>query len=380
MNNDSHDPFGAAHPPTGSFAPVQVGNHRLEGMATDLFVQVPTTLIEPTRTVIAAEGVGVVYTVPSQSRPRRSVVARAAVHQTRQVCPDAAILVDAGLYSGKSRKPASTPPSQDWVTVQRSAGLEWALTDSGYLAAGDTAGLRRTLKAASAFGTKVIAALPIANKWLSHDADVLREAIDKFGIPVALMVEDTYDPFDRPHVVAGLVNVLSARTPVLLLRSDTAGLGALAYGAAGAALGSSSVYRHIFPAMNGGRNPSVSFVLPELLAYASMGVFERHFIKDEMHAAWRCDCTHCGGRDLTWLRTAADPEAAALSHSVAAVAMLGRGLTDAIAHHTGPQAWTAMCTAAQLHNIEIEKLTDGKWSRKHALDAWVQITPEPVPA
>ena len=45
-------------------------------------------------------------------------------------------------------------------------------------------------------GSSVIAALPIASWWLSHAADNLRTEINAHGIPVALMVEDTDDPFD----------------------------------------------------------------------------------------------------------------------------------------------------------------------------------------
>ena len=385
MTNDSRDSDRTTDTTSteraGGARPIQVGQHRLEGMSTDLFVQVPTTLIDPTRALIASEGVGAVYSVPWQSRTHRSAVARTAADQTRKKCPEAAVLLDANLYSGRQRKVATAEPTRDWITVQRSAGLTWALTDSGYVAKGDTAGLRTTLKTAARFGGQVIAALPIASWWLSHAADSLRSEINAHGIPVALMVEDTDDPFDRTNVVTGLVHVLTADVPVLLLRSDTAGLGALAYGAAGAAMGSSTTYRHIYPDIGGGgTSGSVSFILPELLAYTSLTAFERHYLKDKSHAAWCCDCALCGGRDLTWIRTADIPKAAAFSHSVSAVAMLGRGLATAIAAHNGPQAWTAMCEAAHESNIEIEKLTGGDWKRKRALSAWIGATPEPAAA
>lgn len=384
MTNDSRDSGRTTDPigfePAGGARPIQVGQHRLEGMSTDLFVQVPTTLIDPTRALIAAEGVGAVYTVPWRSRPSRVAVATSAADQTLKRCPEASLLLDANLYSGKkNRKTADAAPTQDWITVQRRAGLGWALTDSGYVAEGDTAGLVGTLEAAARFGERVIAALPIAGRWLTHDADVLRAAIDAHGLPAALMVEDTDDPFDRRSAVAGLGNVLGAETPVMLLRSDTAG--ALAYGAAGAALGSSSRYRHIYPVREGGGGgASVSFIVPELLAYTSLTAFERHFIKDETHAAWYCDCSFCGGRTLTWIRTADDPESAAFSHSVAAVASLGRGMAAAIAAQSGPQAWTAMCESARERNIEIEKITGGDWVRKRALSAWIDLKPEPAAA
>ncbi len=386
MTNDSRDSDRTTDSTStdraGGARPVQVGQNRLEGMSTDLFVQVPTTLIDPTRALIAAEGVGAVYTVPWQSRTSRVAVATTAADQTLKRCPEASLLLDANLYSGKKhRKTADAAPTQDWITVQRRAGLGWALTDSGYVAEGDTAGLVGTLEAAARFGEKVIAALPIAGRWLTHDADVLRGAIDVHGLPVALMVEDTDDPFDRRNAVAGLVNVLGAETPVMLLRSDTAGLGALAYGAAGAALGSSSRYRHIYPIREGGGGgASVSFIVPELLAYTSLTAFERHFIKDETHAAWYCDCSFCGGRTLTWIRTADKPESAAFSHSVAAVASLGRGMATAIATHSGPQTWTAMCESAREYNIEIEKITNGDWGRKRALSEWIDLKPEPAAA
>ena len=192
MTNDSRDSDRTTDTTSteraGGARPIQVGQHRLEGMSTDLFVQVPTTLIDPTRALIAAEGVGAVYTVPWRSRPSRVAAATTAADQTLKRCPEASLLLDANLYSGKKhRKTADAAPTQDWITVQRSAGLTWALTDSGYVAKGDTAGLRTTLKTAARFGGQVIAALPIAGRWLTHDADLLRAAIDAHGLPVALI-------------------------------------------------------------------------------------------------------------------------------------------------------------------------------------------------
>lgn len=358
-------------------SPVHISSNRLEGLNSDLLVQVPGTSIDPTRTLIRDLGVGVVYTIETVNRTKRIGLAGTAIDQTRRHNPDADILIDAARYSGRSRTPASAGLSPDWVRFQREERkLPWALTDSGYCAAGDRDGLRTILTSAARLGSGVIATLPIAGTWLTDDASFLREQIDAFGVPVALIVEDKKDPFDQRGMVAGLVEVLHAQTPVLLLRSDTAALGALAHGAAGAAMGSSSAYRHLYPISSGsGPIPQVSFIVPALLGYFSTITFDNaHQVAPDL-SAWVCDCRLCGGVDLAWINGDSDD---AFEHSICAAAMLGEQLapTETL---SAAQLWSSLCQSAQTMHHEVFEATGGTWKGlKPSLQQWIDLTPQPV--
>lgn len=353
-------------------SPVHITDRRLEGLSTDLLVQVPCTSSETTRSLIRDLGVGVVYTIDYPQRSRRIMAAGYAIDHTRRHNSAADILVDAALYSGSQRITASAPLSADWVRFQHERGNHWALTDSGYCAAGDRDGLRMLLRRADALGPRVIAALPIAGSWLRDDATYLREQIDAVGVPVALIVEDEADPFDQRGTVAGLVEVLRAQTPVLLLRSDTAALGALAHGAAGAAMGSSSAYRHLYPNLGGGGTAPTSFIVPELLGYISQPVFDNaHRIAPDLEA-WICGCSLCGGADLAWINGDRDT---AFEHSIRTAAMLGEQLAP-VGDASAAQLWTSMCQTAQTRHHEVIEATKIWKGLKPSLQEWIDITPK----
>ena len=88
-------------------SPVHISSNRLEGLNSDLLVQVPGTSIDPTRALIRDLGVGVVYTIETVNRTQRLSLAGSAIDQTRRHNPDADILIDAARYSGRSRTPAT---------------------------------------------------------------------------------------------------------------------------------------------------------------------------------------------------------------------------------------------------------------------------------
>jgi hypothetical protein len=360
--------------------PCRISSRPLPGLKSDLFVQAQCHRVTAATELVHTHGVGVVYAIDPRRRPHAKPDSAGAIHYTRQHAPHADMLIDASWYTGKQRKFASSPPTWDWISFQRYHKLPWALTDSGYVAAGDTVGLTTTLSAGAAMGPGVIVTLPLAGTWLTDDATTLKGKIEQYSTPVALMVEDEEDPFDQPGAVAGLIEVLAAESPVMLLRSDAAALGALAYGAAGAAVGTTSTYRHIYPLRDGGGGANnLSFLIPLLLGYFLNRRFENAYRLDNSLAAWRCGCTYCGGLDLTWIASSAEPHDAAFQHSVAAVADLGRDLTAAVAvGHSAHAAWTQMCLHAQLEHFAVGEATDGLWAPKKSLGEWIKAAPSTV--
>jgi len=360
--------------------PCRISSRSLPGLNSDLLVQAECHRTVAATALVHTHGVGIVYAVDPQRRGHARPDAAGAIHYTRKYAPQADILVDASLYTGKNRKFASAAPSRDWISFQHHHGLPWALTDSGYCADGDLGGLTSTLQRGAALGARVVVALPIAGSWLTDEAGTVKDLIDKHSTPVALMVEDEKDPFDQPGAVEGLVEILRAETPVLLLRSDAAALGALAYGAAGAAVGTTSTYRHIYPLRNGGGGAqNLSFFIPALLGYFLNSRFENSYRLDPSLPAWRCDCAYCAGRDLTWIASDPQPADAAFQHSVAALGDIGAALSAAVpAGRSGPSAWTELCLQAQLEHFTVSEATDGLWLPKESLAQWVRVSPSAV--
>jgi hypothetical protein len=361
-------------------SPVRISGNPLDRLTSDLLVQAECHRAVAATELVQTLGVGIVYAVDPLRRSHAKPDSAGAIHHTRKHAPAADILIDASLYTGKRRKFASSAPTRDWIAFQRYHELPWAMTDSGYCGAGDSAGLDSTLAAGAAMGPGVIVALPIAGAWLTDEASTLTAAIEKYSVPVALMVEDEEDPFDQPGAIGGLVEVLRADTPVLLLRCDAAALGALAYGAAATAVGTTSTYRHIYPIRNwGGGAHHLSFLIPLLLGYFLNTRFENARRLDSSLPAWRCGCAYCAGTDLSWIASHPRKHDVAFQHSVAALADIGHRLAAAVAGgQSAPSAWTQMCLSAQMEHFAVGEATDGLWIPKNSLAEWIKAAPSTV--
>ncbi|AMU70634.1 hypothetical protein PP298_15555 [Mycobacteroides abscessus] len=370
--------------------------------------------------------VGVVYTVDASRRNMRYQDPLEAIAYTRERAPDAEILLDCNLYSGRNRKVAAGIPgrlSPEWIAFQRGLGLKYALTDSGYIGAGRVGHLSATLRAGTRLGSNVLTALPLDARWLTHDADALCDKVSRYGTPVALMIEDEADPFDRKYAAQALTNLIATGVPVSLLRADTSALGAIAHGAAIGAVGSKSSLRHFYPIpKNENDHPDpnkdyLSFVIPELLGYFLNEKFQNAYDIDSSNPAWRCGCSYCHGAALTWISEAGhddipqaspvqlgfelfseheeilpvirervpprrrDPRSdAAFVHSVASIAAFGQRLV-AIAeeHNCAPaSAWSLMCERSQLQHDTIKTNNEKAWKPRPAFRRWRDLATVPL--
>lgn len=216
--------------------PVVVRTPPLSGFTTTLFVQTDPDKYAAVAPLLDTSGVGVVYT--QNSRTRRWHYAAGPAQATLRRSKDRNVLLDAARYTGAKRRMAGEGIDEGWVRFQqRDLGLPWAMADPGYCARGDLAGVETILRACERLPGKVISPLPVSKYLLSEDADKLRDLIENQDRPVALVVEDAADPFGAVGVAAGLVHLLAGGAPVGLLRADTSALGALAFGAPFAAIG-----------------------------------------------------------------------------------------------------------------------------------------------
>lgn len=346
---------------------------RLPGFGPGFMAHGPASKAGVLAPLTRRAGVGAVLT------SRDATAARKAIRTVLGYNPAASVMADAGQYSGTKRRIGIDGMSADWINMQLRGGCEWALTNSGYIPAGDRDSLRRVLASPSG-SERVIVALPLAMSWLTDDHDELCAAINDAGMPVALMLEHEKDPLCSDAAVGGLIDVLACEVPgVLLLRSDTSILGALAHGAAVVSVGTLSRYRHIYPlpeadddTQGGFTPPTAAFVTP-LLSFKQLTLIADLHTRNPDSELWRCACAVCGGRTIDWITTAIDPETAAFEHSVAAMALTA---SELVADPSPAIRWQLMCADAQLAHDEIP-IAPGKPRRfPPALKAWVRSTPQ----
>ncbi len=370
-------------------APSRVTSLRpLDGTSTALFVhtvhlpnkgQAPAG-VEAIRDLLDQDRIGVVYTIPRTKG--RLGIASSCVHQTRLRAPSAEILLDASLYTGsKQRKFADHGIDLSWLNHQHRDGLRWALTDSGYVAAGDRQGLRKILdqaaqahQRAQARNRGVIAALPLASSWLTDQADVLAQALREASTPVALMLEDETDPLSLKNAVAGLVCVLQVDVPVAVLRCDMSVLGALAYGAAAVSVGDSSARRHFYPIIDkgGAAIPPLATLVPRLLGYYHLTKIDDAITVNPDLAVWSCPCRVCGHRRLDWIANSTHPDVNAFEHAVSALANTARRIFGPeVPACDRPQRWFQAVQDAQISHSDVTAGTGQPWEPKTALGHWV---------
>jgi hypothetical protein len=136
----------------------------------------------------------------------------------------------------------------EWLQRQRHAGVAVILTDSSRIEKRDRQSLRAALSRWRDAGDPALAALPVETWWLKSGLPCLIDEVRSAGRPVALVLHHLYNGLDEAGAVAGLVAFLSAmekeNLPVVLLRCDVSGIGAVAHGGHAAFIGISATNRH----------------------------------------------------------------------------------------------------------------------------------------
>lgn len=328
----------------------------------------------------ASDNVGVVIVTSGDAS------ARAAVKTIRRSNPAASILIDKDRYSGHNRRIGADAMSAKWLTMQlRDLNLPWALTDSGYIPAGDTRALRAVLRWGK-LGDRIVVTLPLAREWICQDVDQLIDEITEVACPVGIILEDKADPLSTRLAVQGLIKLLRAIERVLVLRCDTSTLGALAYGAAAVSVGASSTHRHLYPIVKRKSDEEKQFrrakvrtavFVPDLLSYRLLN--ERvvlAIVRQPDLPAWVCNCSQCHNRSLIWITTVTDPDTAAFQHSLCAQGDLARALLQ-VAPLDRPSWWRDRCADAHHACGKIFDENGVPWQTTGAIRAWVGSTPTP---
>lgn len=160
------------------------------------------------------------------------------------------VLADRRRYAGKNRPRGTVRFDPFWIDRQRELKTATVLTDSGYVGEGDVEALVAILGKATRAGENVCAVLPLHISWLADPGvKLLTREVNRYEVPAALVLEHSTDPLGAQYAVRGLKQLLSqTQVPVSLLCTDISGLGAIAHGAAWAAVGITAALRHLYPA------------------------------------------------------------------------------------------------------------------------------------
>lgn len=357
----------------------------LPGIRQSLFVQAPLSDAPDVMPILEKTGVGVTYTLnPAFSEATRNRRTAQVVAQTISSFPAASILLDANRYKGKKRKDPRDGFDQKWLDHQHAMGLPWALTDSGY--APDLQGVRTLLANGAGVEGQTVIVLPMPGRLLGKEAAKIQSTIENQPHPVALVLEDSYDPCDQPGVIEGLVRLFQGAQQVGLLRSDAAALGGLLHGARFGAVGVRSGQRHLYKP--GGRSPQrdvdapppMHIYIPSLMTFVSREKFSLAYLIAPDLPAWTCDCDFCAGQSLSRLLLPGTPHSHSADHTMGALSALGQ---DIMAHSPAipPEVhWRNLSMLAQVTQMTLAGIGDGqKWEARDALGGWVRAGAQLVP-
>ncbi|HEX6360192.1 hypothetical protein [Actinophytocola sp.] len=258
------------------------------------------------------------------------------------------ILCDAARYTGRHSVPASVGLTAAWIAEQHDLGLV-ALTDSGYLAAGDWMGLDRLLTDASNHPPPLLVTLPLAAGWFIERPRLnqLITTLNEAGLPVAVVPGSC----GGQPVTSGLVRLLTATVPVVVLRADVGALGAVCNGAHAGALGITS-----------------GLFVPALLGHHRSAVLARIVARTPgLAGLWPCDCPECAGTVPTHLSAGG-----IYRHSLHTQLALG----DRLRHD--PATWREQCgRALGVHRAVGEVMPN--WPPPTALRSWHDLEPPAIP-
>ncbi len=346
----------------------------LDQLRRRLLIQCRPSQADAAAEIAATHGGGLVLT---------GAEPEAAVRRLRRRGFGGPILCDADRYSGKRRVSAGRGIRPAWCRRQHDLGLI-AVTDSGYLATRNWTGLRTILRAAAKQRGPVIAMLPLAARWFFRRpvVETMARELNAYGVPVAVALEHSSDPFGTQYVVRHFLHLLRATTvPVLLLRSDVSAIGALCHGAHTAAIGTTSALRHFYPGTPHGRPrpPGTSVFIRHLLSYHRLDTCEAVFAgTPDISQFWLCDCVVCGGATPARLRAADDPATVALHHSLHAQFLLHRELFRRV--RTPEQlasAWHETCSHALFLHHQVAEHAD-RWRTPPNVRSWYAVTDDPL--
>ncbi|WP_406297451.1 hypothetical protein OG948_17440 [Embleya sp. NBC_00888] len=190
------------------------------------------------------------------------------------------------------------------LSFQKARGASAALTPTGYIPTANSKALKAVWHAAKRIERgDVIVSLPVGAGWLKDDhIKQLIGVCARITQPKALIMTGQFDPSaDSKELPANLRRLMGEVEHMALMRTDLAGLDAMAHGALFAGIGGDSSMRHSVPAheraLSSGFNGPwhASVLLPDLMCFTKGNVIADRYANEDPP---RCSCDVCDGRGL----------------------------------------------------------------------------------
>lgn len=223
------------------------------------------------------------------------------------------LLIDGAPYlthTATPEKPFLLPGDELFGSVstsldfQKARGASAAMTPTGYIPPANSRALKAVMRAANQIErADTVVSLPIDVTWLSRDNIAQLIAVcGKIEHPIAVILFRQFDPLEHAKdVPANLRRLMSEVKDIALLRTDLAGIDAMAHGALCAGVGIRSSLRHAVPPgekaqVNKPGGPTYpSVLMPELMCFnGAEALFNRYANVDPA----TCGCDVCDGKGL----------------------------------------------------------------------------------
>ena len=277
---------------------------------------------------------------------------------------DPFILPKAGLFGAV--------PLEQVLDEQLAMGTSVALTPTAHVQSGDTASLAAIVSAvAKLHRDDLLVHFPLDAEWLSDElVDGLLAAIERCNHPVAISLAHQRDPLDVRGVAENLHRVAEHEVPIVLLRTDLAGLDFVARGGMAAAIGATSTLRHgLSPSRRGFKtnvtDTRTNVLLTEMLRFVTPATMERVF-----PVAPTCSCRICAGRRLDRFTPVSRSQQEARTHNLAMIEALVDQL-DASGVGNRIKEWRRLVRdSIAAHELHANENQVGDWRIPHTHEIW----------
>ncbi len=298
---------------------------------------------------------------------------------------DGPIVLDPARYEQATATPDQRSLFGDydpWIGQQQANSVTSFIAPSHGIGPREFTRITEVLTAGKAFAAEVsyhgieaevVIPVNIYRAWLVNQHRELLDMAQEVPFTIGLLLTNPGDPLDRKGAVGGLIELVGGLSSSVVLRTDLAGgLGALAFGARWASIGTMPTHRHATQPGSPGFSPNVtdrtpSVVVAELLSFRKASKLEQ---LERVDAVLTCRCHVCNGADI---RRFAEPlyHVQAELHNAAVVA----DLTSTLMAASDPTVtWANQCRRAVGTHAWVEEVTGIALPVPLAIAEWAEIS------